>query len=200
MRAYWRIGGAFLVTANNQTVPQTGEGDTADPDSWSTGDGEVSEGGMWQKTTVGLWWAPPWCPRERCEANSNKKGGWGAKDQTAKQFLGLIGPAWGDITLGDTTTRTSLPSNSPVCAPSFLCRLSLFRAFHGPIFGHFHPAPPPQPCQVLHSGDATVAAHGCLISIRRLRKRCGNRIATLMIAFTRKVSPQHNCDLRTSPN
>lgn len=54
MRAYWRIGGAFLVTANNQAVPQTGEGDAADPDSWSKGDGEVSEGGLWQQTTVGV--------------------------------------------------------------------------------------------------------------------------------------------------
>lgn len=119
MRAYWRVGGAFLVTANNQTVPQTGEGDAADPDSWSKGDGEVSEGGMWQKTTVGVWWIPPWRPRELCEANRNKKGG---KDHTAKQFLGLIGPAWGDISLGDTTARTSLPSISPFCVPSFLCR------------------------------------------------------------------------------
>lgn len=139
MRAYWRIGGAFLVTANNQTVPQTGEGDAADPDSWSAGDGEVSGGGVWQKTTVGVWWVPPWRPRELCEANSNKKGG---KDQTAEQFLGLIGPAWGDITLGDTTARTSLPSISPFCVPSFLCRLPLFRAFHGPIFGNSDTLPP----------------------------------------------------------
>lgn len=74
MRAYWRIGGAFLVTANNQKVPQTGEGDAADPDSLRKGDGEVREEGMWQKMAVSVWWILPWCPSAFCEAYSNEGG------------------------------------------------------------------------------------------------------------------------------
>ena len=103
-------------------------------------------------------------------------------------------------------SSTLLSSSSSPLPSLFLSHFSPFLPIRGilplcpqaPFF-----APRKKKGQVSQSGDATRETYRFLISAKCgafACESCGKHCATLMSAFTekKKVSPQHNCDLRRS--